>query len=283
MMFAEAVEEVVAKRLKKVVSVMKEDVPEFSSEWMSMAEGLLACATREEFFQQNYQLRLKEKFVEPVKIFVSAFMAAGDTRHQLAAQSVLQLFCEKLLIFKTHLNLQEEQPQQNEVQAVETTGAAHRFYVGFILRQLGDKFGVSMFEQFKMDGESLDLEAAGLENLWWTAGVNRGKLYFPCQEFYNFFTLVLDIENKFFRKQVRSTVMLKKLLEDDVVLCSEWCRLPWGDNVDDVTKERARKEGIRIHLGGRSRSFVRYVKEGHKTAKRMVRTKKPLRKELATK
>jgi hypothetical protein len=159
--------------------------------------------------------------------------------------------------------------------------AAHRYFLGFILYALGKKFGHYHFRKFVLEG---DLRCEDTEGMWWTAGVNRGGLMFCGDAFYIFFKEVLEIEDRFFSEAKKSTKVLLVGIMSSAKLREEWEKLPWEENgVDEVLKERMFKEAVRLHVGGRSRIFVRSVKEKQKAAKRLCRSKKPLRQQLAGK
>jgi hypothetical protein len=195
-------------------------------------------------------------------------------------QRVLRVLCDKILVVSTELSSagDAEEPTKS-ANASETTEAAHRYFLGFLVMQLGQKYGHGHFVNFRMQGAK-DVEECG--SLWWTKGVNRGGLVYCSEGFCRFFEKILEIEEEYFENFVKNTEKLKLKLLGNAELVENWVNLPWATE-DRELKMKSLKEALRLHVGGRARGFVKYVKENHKNANRLSRSKKPLRKQLEEK
>lgn len=168
-------------------------------------------------------------------------------------------------------------PESLQEASSQTEDAAHRYFLGFILFSLGRKFGHHLFRNFTL--ENVHCEES--EGMWWTAGVNRGGLMFCGENFYTFFKLVLVTEDRFFTEAKMSTKILTEEILSSDKLRQEWERLPWAEgDADEALKEKVFREAVRLHVGGRARIYVKNIKEKQKAAKRLSRSKKPLRQQL---
>lgn len=151
---------------------------------------------------------------------------------------------------------------------------AHRFYLGFLLRSLGRKFGAENVRTFYIS-RSTAMTEASTEGAEWIADLDRGDgeksgLTYCSNSFVEFFELVLEIEDRFLEQNTEhSAKQLMTSLKANESLIAKWATL-WTGNESICNK--AYEESIRIHVNGRMKAFVRHVRDVARTKLRIARS-----------
>jgi hypothetical protein len=182
------------------------------------------------------------------------------------------------LTFKktNHLLLEPNVVQPKDTVTVtqkKTTHSAHRYYLGYLLRTLSRKFGAANVKNFYICKDTAMTESSK-ESSEWIAGLDRGDgattgLTYCSKSFVEFFELVLEIEDRFLEtNRDHNASQLVTLLKSNEILLTKWATLWTGDA---SICNKAYLESVRIHVNGRMKAFVRYVRDVARTKLRIAR------------